>query len=912
MSIRQDIEDLLKINRQLKDQKRTLLIYEVLELVLVGFFLSKRLSLKVAELSNKKNGLINRIKEYFEQLNKLKQHLEELKNIDGLATKIEEKNFSEKLFFLKQDLMFLVSKEVSDAFASLEDKDRKVIDGTIQECIKKYLELKNIRIDEQIQKITNSNTYLIYSEKGNLSKEIESFTEDIGYFRLNNILTELCSEIRDKIMEYSRFVSRYNNEFVEHRKKEYAYIFRKNGFSLDEEQKNAVVKDDKHNLVVAGAGSGKTEVLITRIAYLIKRKPDAVMANRILAIAYQNKDVNQIQDRLRWNYGIDNLEVKTFHKLGKEILQKAGEELNRNSIIDENKKNNIIRSLFRERLSQREYYSLFLEYVKTLHDDEKADMLEIKAENLAYAEKRPYFAVNNVKVKSKAEKEIMDFFLTNKLNNEFIAIEYEPDVEGFRPDFKLTKNEIFIEHWGLNEQGDVPSWFDISSEEYKAEMQFKRQWFASHNKLLVEMYAYEYDPANPSQFLELLKKRVIEKLESIGLGKSAFTPLSYDELVEVAWGPYKDPVDELVNFITIAKTFGLSPERIHEKLLQSKWSSKQLAFGKMVLEIYNDYANGLSKNGKIDFEDMINNALEELDADQALCANIYDQILIDEYQDVSAQRYKLIKKLLERNLNCKLFCVGDDWQSIMGFSGSNLDFFVNFEKYFDNPEVTKIATNYRSIKTIVDAGACLISNNNDCQIQKTTRSNVNDERLIQVLYSPHKEYYRKRYLEQIADDCLVQIKAYLEKGVLPKDILVLSRFMRTRLNGGYRFHPMVKILQDKAYANNMDLVFDDARSQSKVRVLTVHKSKGLEAKVVFLLNVIKDKYGFPCEIEDSSIYDVARENYPEQKHIDEERRLFYVALTRAKEDLIIYTWEPLKSCFLYEIEGFTEEQRLNY
>jgi len=95
-------------------------------------------------------------------------------------------------------------------------------------------------------------------------------------------------------------------------------------------------------------------------------------------------------------------------------------------------------------------------------------------------------------------------------------------------------------------------------------------------------------------------------------------------------------------------------------------------------------------------------------------------------------------------------------------------------------------------------------------------------------------------------------------------------------------------------------------------LLTVHRSKGLEAKVVFILNVIKDTYGFPCEMEDPSIYEPARENYPPQDKKEEERRLFYVALTRAMEDLYIYTWEPSKSEFLEEIEEHVEEIRLSY
>ena len=87
---------------------------------------------------------------------------------------------------------------------------------------------------------------------------------------------------------------------------------------------------------------------------------------------------------------------------------------------------------------------------------------------------------------------------------------------------------------------------------------------------------------------------------------------------------------------------------------------------------------------------MINEASVALENNPDLCKNVYDHILVDEYQDISAQRLNLLKKLLDRNSKCKLFCVGDDWQSIMGFSGSNLNFFVNFSNYFDHPAITQI------------------------------------------------------------------------------------------------------------------------------------------------------------------------------------------------------------------------------
>lgn len=900
-------EELREIGRELRKQCRLLALRRKLRFLLVGFLIGRHADRKIRELAARNELIIKRIKGHFEEL------LTACKQVNEVAGRGREQYFV-ALASLEADVGWLVASRVLEEEYVLSVKEGfEAIRRSVSECVKGFIESRLATIRGQVEAIQNSGTYLIASDKERAIASLKLVEDEVDCFGMHVSLgIEFVSATTQTLQEYRRAVLDYNEDFVEQRKKEYDYLFKKGKLSLDDEQQTAVITDDKHNLVIAGAGAGKTEVLITRIAYLIERKPDGVQPSRILAIAHQNKDVRQIERRLHERYNIDDVEVKTFHKLGKEILQKAGRKSDRSSIVDENKKHEIMRALYQRRLDEPDFYKLFLQYVKAFHDDEGNNRFEDEVESLAYAQGRAYFSINNTPVKSRAEKEIMDFLLMNELNGEPVAVEYEPDLPGFRPDFGLPKYDLFIEHWALNERGEVPEWFDQTTEDYKEKMRFKKEWFDKNNKLLVETFAYEYDEASPEGFIELLRSRIVEKLQTRNEGRFEFEPLAYNELVEVAWGPYKDPVDEIVIFITNAKTYGLSPDRIVEKLRNGKWSRKQLAFGNLAVRIYADYRDYLVKQGKIDFEDMVNDAIAELDKDRNLCANVYDHVLIDEYQDISAQRYKLIKKLLERNSVCKLFCVGDDWQSIMAFSGSNLDFFVNFEKYFENPALTKISTNYRSTRTIVDAGAELMKKNGDCQISKTTLSSRDEGKAITVFRSPHKENYRMRYYEQTAEDCLTHIAEYIRKGLPPREILVLSRFMRTKAHRAYKFHHVIRVLLDKAQEMGIDMICDDARDKSKIRVLSVHKSKGLEAKAVFILNVIKDAYGFPCEIEDSSIHAPARENYPEQDPKEEERRLFYVAMTRAREDLIIYTWEPSKSEFLEEIQSYTQEERLSY
>jgi len=781
-------------------------------------------------------------------------------------------------------------------------------------CTKGAIEQREHAIDKQVEEIVNSGTYLIFRDKQSCLDAMKSFEEDLNYCAQNAVLDkDFIDKRRRRLEKHRQTVLDYNKSFIIQRKRDYSYLWKKGLLSLDDEQQTAIVTDDKHNLVVAAAGSGKTEALITRVAYLIARKPDGVQPRRILAIAYQRKAREEVEQRLRDRYNIRNVNVKTFHKLGKDILEETGKEFRRTDIVDENKKHEVIQKIFEQKIeNEPAFYELFLKFVKTLHDKEiKADA-KAKDETITYARERTYFSIDNTRVNSRAEKEIMDFFLTSKLNGKPMAVKYEPDVEGFRPDFYLPQYDLFLEHWALDKKGKVPDWFSQSTEEYERSMEMKKKWFSANDKLLVETFAHEYDEDDPEKFIELIKKRVMEKLQLRNEGDFEFTLKTYDEIVEIAWQLYRTPIDDIVTFITTAKTHGLTPSRIAEKLRQNNWTRKQGAFGNLVLLVYSAYEEVLLEHGKIDFEDMINNAVDELDKDQNLRADVYGHILIDEYQDISAQRYKLIKKVMERNPKCKLFCVGDDWQSIMGFSGSNLHFFVNFGQYFENPAITKISTNYRNIKTIVDAGADLIKNNTSCQIQKPTVANRKDVKPIRILRSPHKEEYERNYHRQTAEDCLGRIINYIQNGYSPRDILVLSRCMRTKVAGGYRFISNVRAFVKKAQELGIRLAHENIDSQNRVRLLTAHKSKGLEAKVVFLLNVTKGTYGFPCEIEDPSILEPARENYPPQDSKEEERRLFYVAMTRAMEDLYIYTWEPAMSEFLEEIADYTIEERLSY
>jgi len=781
--------------------------------------------------------------------------------------------------------------------------------------------------------IVQADTYLIYGDKTTLIRNIDIFLEITNYWmeRENKLPDELIDSIKKSykdIQKIKQKVLEYNENFIGRRKTQYAYLFKKDNVTLDNDQQTAIVTDDKHNLIVAGAGSGKTEVLITRIAYLVKRKPDTIQQDRILALAFQNKAANEIKERLQKRYEID-AEIRTFHSLGRKIIDDAYKSTKRKipelkqECSEEWKFQIYIKKLFDKLLNNdAELQNEIISFMKHYGDNEiireEADF-EKKEEYFQYQRELTYTALDGTKVKSETERAIINFFLVHNLNGTKIKVLYEQQAPWMKytdkngkeytpkPDFYFHDFDIYLEHWAIGKNGRVPNWFSGKdpTKEYLEHMNLKKAQFEKNKKTLIETTQAEFED---KKFHEILRKKFTDTLKQKYPDKNfELTPLSYKEIVERVWEECKEFVNtisiNLSRFIVIAKTYSLDPHAIEKRLETEKWSPKQYSFAKIANKLYLVYEKDLRDNNLIDFSDMINLAVKELRNNKKLYDDVYDHILIDEYQDISTQRYELIKVLLEKNPLCKLFCVGDDWQSIMGFAGSNLDFFIHFDKYFNHPARTDLTKNYRSIQSIVEVGAHIIKNNKDGQIKKKTISNNHETRPILVYSSLHQKEYYVPYYEQIAKHCLDKIQEYFSKGGYSYgDFMILLRIASK---------PKLRIFITQ-YAQKLNIPLSEEPDKPNcVHIMSVHRSKGLQARVVLILNVDKDLYGFPCELENPEIFEPAIKNNDGLRE-QEERRLFYVAVTRAKEEVIMYTQKCSESSFITEIKEFVKKEDLGY
>ena len=316
-------------------------------------------------------------------------------------------------------------------------------------------------------------------------------------------------------------------------------------------------------------------------------------------------------------------------------------------------------------------------------------------------------------------------------------------------------------------------------------------------------------------------------------------------------------------------------------LIASKFSSEK--YRKLFLTVFEQYQGELSEllgKHQTTFSGLIKLAIRYLRSDQIKTRFRY--IIVDEYQDLSALRQEFLHLLVESS-QANLFAVGDDWQAIYGFSGSRVDFTLNFRRFWGDFSLHRISKTYRFGPTIARLSSSFIMQDHT-QIQKQIQSQKEDALEPVVEISGDSERLDMEVLTH-----------YFES--LPRDssILFLGRFQIDRL----------RLLHCTQFKLTSDSIEFQTRPDLKIRFLTVHQSKGLEADHVIILNNREAKLGFPAHVKDpplkAELIRIAGELKLDQISENEERRLFYVALTRAKKQVILLTVDGKESSFIKEL-----------
>ena len=283
---------------------------------------------------------------------------------------------------------------------------------------------------------------------------------------------------------------------------------------------------------------------------------------------------------------------------------------------------------------------------------------------------------------------------------------------------------------------------------------------------------------------------------------------------------------------------------------------------RIILDIYFLYEEELNSTNSIDFNDMIvlaTNYIKENNIKR------YKYIIVDEYQDTSYIRYLLLKEIINKT-GAKIICVGDDYQSIYRFNGCDLNMFLNFKKYFGYTKILKINNTYRNSQELINVAGCFIMKNKR-QLYKKLKSNKHIKKPIKIMYGDK--------LNKLLD---IVIKKYDNILILGRNNFDIDKYFKID-NDGYFMY-----------------------KTKKIRYLTMHASKGLEEECVIIINLKDDILGIPNKIKDNKILKYVNKSYDKYPY-EEERRLFYVALTRTKNDVFLLVNKKNKSIFLKELEN---------
>lgn len=719
------------------------------------------------------------------------------------------------------------------------------------------------------------------------------------------------------------------------------------GKSLDSQQREAIVVDEDAVKVIAGAGSGKTFTIQGKVKYLTEKRD--VDPSEILAISFSNASVDDLKERIA-----EPIDIKTFHKVGKDILT----QYNQYSRPDTSALKRIIKryltkkALKNEAISKKliEFFSFYIN-VPPSDDDIKyeGDLLDWQ-EGVDFSTLKRRFknkqreTLNNEIVRSYEELYIANFLFIygikytyekiysypnknferefNKFKeflfsfNEEIPDELKNDItkdllnltdifeeyeiKDYLPDFYLDDYNIYIEHFGLNRNCENHLIGGKSSEEYVKEMEWKRKVHKKYGTTLIETFSY-YQSENR------LLTRLAEKLQAQGV---EFNEIDYREVYRILLE--NKTIKEWEDFIVLLKTFielfkGNNYDETKFKefydyvggLKDSFSKDRTIAFLKIVEEIYNDYEAYLLKIKKIDFNDMINKASDCIVKNGLDLP--YKYIIVDEYQDTSFTRYNLLRNICD-SIGAKIMVVGDDWQSIYSFSGCDVNIFTKFDNFFDVCETRYIEKTYRNSQQLIDASSNFVMKNPD-QTRKELKSSKSLKYPIKLVNfdNDFDEILKfELIIKNIINQSAFKNKKILILGRNNKDIFNLLKNFNVENEYGKRKFEILGD-EDKLRRNKFVKIVYRESPDVNIEYRTVHQSKGLECDNVILINLKNWKAGFPNKMVDDPVLNFVKRNGDSFSYA-EERRLFYVALTRTKNNVYLLSPYFKSSVFVQELK----------
>ena len=693
----------------------------------------------------------------------------------------------------------------------------------------------------------------------------------------------------------------------------------------NDEQIAAISSINENVLLKARAGSGKTSVVVERTRFLIQHagvKPDEIML-----LAFNTKAALEITQRIQQQCSIQSFNnARTFHGLAWQLVKPDGDILfdKKTGGKSPKEQTKFIQKLF----DNESVYDLFRSETTKLQD---IGAFLSKNDYHACQHGHSYVTLKGTVVKSLGEKFIGDFLFEHNITYAYEKV-WILNNRNYRPGFSLgsKKPYIVIEHWEIDENDSkkpAPVFWNGSWDEYKAEINRKRKFWNLDKYARENAVFLETSIADLRHGRAHFEKILHGKLADVGV---ELEKLDHDELIEKIEATHIATLSaKLQNFIQRAKYQRLLPGDLvgHVDKLGDN-ENRILAFLRMANEIYHDYARELKKTNLLDYNDLLEQAIDEVQRTEGNCAihitngrsikikNIR-YLMIDEYQDFSPLFFYLVDAIRKCNLTMKVFCVGDDWQAINAFAGSDLKYFVEFDRYIDDAKKLLLRANYRCAQKIVDVSNLFMRDKGEpSRAEKSAVGEIYKCHTDKIYLEQRNTYpYKKahefdaRFVAEIKDKD-GNIKYLDNKLVMARTLKACHAIITDEKNRNKQFAIMNR-------KNRMDSHYDSLNKfkralkktckdhpvyrkfDNMVKVDTTHSFKGREADVVIMLSV---NYGaYPLIHSDNELYTIL--GVTSQKILDEERRLFYVGLTRAKEKLYLLCESETESNFLREIDN---------
>ena len=793
----------------------------------------------------------------------------------------------------------------------------------------------NNKIDELLKK----DCFIARSDYKNLITEYEELYNSLLPIYNNGLLNDFSKKYKINIKQINRFTSLYkeiqnlklesptikahNEDFIQrHLKSEQVYLDTilkdcDSSIMLDEEQRRVILTDEDHTLVIAGAGAGKTTTIAAKVKYLTEKQK--INPSQILVISFTNKAVEELKERINHKLKIPAT-ISTFHSIGYSILRQS--ETEQKKVVDGGFLYNIINNylktnILKDHVLVDKLILFFASYISAPYEDKNineyfkfianSDFSSLKSNLNEYAKEIIDRKTNKKEtLRNETLRSIDEVMIANFLYLNQIEYEYEPIYQyrildsnkPYTPDFIIKQGDktSYIEHFGITEDGKNNRYSQEELDKYKSIVNKKILLHRQHKTDLIYTFSKYKDKRS---LLSHLEEELVKRGYTLNKRNSKEI---YKQLIDEQESKYITKLTLFIcSFIGNFKTQGYNYQKFNE-LKQTIKNPRTQLFLEICEVCFLEYQKALKEFNYIDFQDMINNSALIIKNKQLSKEKIdFKYIIVDEYQDISRQRYNLIKEISQL-CNAKIMAVGDDWQSIYAFSGSVLPLFTQFCNVVGYGCELKITHTYRNAQEIINIAGNFIQKNSN-QIKKALISpkRINNPVFIHTYddsYSLNKPtekggvFYNIGFALNEIIGQIIKFNSIEKKSQIPS-ILLIGRY-------GFDARNMCKSNQFSYDEKSGNVFSSKYGSKVKLSFMTAHSSKGLSAENVIIINAKDNTYGFPSKVEDDPILKLVV-SYDDSYNYAEERRLFYVALTRTKNRVFIITPKNRPSEFIKEL-----------